>query len=279
MAWQGRLQLDYRMEAGRTVGRDTHHGPLRVLKRLYPEGSALCHHVLVHPPGGLVAGDHLEIDIEVHEHAQALVTTPGATRFYRSTGDPARQSVDARIGAGARLEWLPMETIAYRGTHADNRMRFQLADDAQMIGWDLLALGLPASDAPFDTGRYAQRIDLPGAWLERGILDSAHPQFQRLLDSPLGWDRQRALATMWCACGNDWPAPLREALLEDARAVLAESPVAARAGASAPAPGLVLLRALADRIEPLWTTLQAVRDAWRARLWQRAPETPRVWHT
>jgi urease accessory protein len=279
MGWQGRLQLDYRLDGRRTVGRDSHHGPLRVLKSLHPEGPGTCHHVLVHPPGGLAGGDRLELAVTLGQGAHALVTTPGATRFYRSLGEQAHQVVDALVEPGARLEWLPLEAIAYRGTNAANRMRFSLAGDAQMIGWDMLALGLPASGESFDAGRYEQRIELPGSWLDRAIVDASDPWFGRLMDGPLGWDGQRAMATVWCACGEAWPDALREALLEDARQALAEGPLAARSGATSPAPGLVLLRALAPRVEPLWDAVQAVRRAWRQRLWNMPAAAPRIWRT
>jgi urease accessory protein UreH len=59
MSWHGHLNLDYRREGERTVALDRHDGPLRVLQRLYPEGPRVCHHVLVHPPGGIVGGDVL----------------------------------------------------------------------------------------------------------------------------------------------------------------------------------------------------------------------------
>lgn len=279
MGWHGHLRLEYRRDGARTIGHDRHDGPLRVLRSLHPEGPRTCHHVLVHPPGGIVGGDRLEISARLARDAHAVITTPGATRFYRSAGDTALQTVDAQLDPGARLEWLPLETIAYRGTRASNRMRFALAPDAQMLGWDLLALGLPAAGEPFDEGRYEQRIELPGAWLDRGIVDTAEPWCGRLLDGPLGWDGQRALATMWCAVGGEWPAAVRDALLDDARLAIAASPVAARAGASAPAPGIVVVRALAARVEPLWELLQPIRHAWRTRLWGMAPATPRVWRT
>ncbi|MFS2051351.1 cytidylyltransferase domain-containing protein, partial [Variovorax sp. CT11-76] len=54
MPWHARLHLSYRHEADRTVARFRHDGPLRILQSLYPEGGAVCHNVLVHPPGGLV---------------------------------------------------------------------------------------------------------------------------------------------------------------------------------------------------------------------------------
>ena len=119
MGWHGHLTLDYRRSAARTVVLDRHDGPLRILQSLYPEGDAICHNVLVHPPGGIVAGDVLEIDVNLASGSHALVTTPGATRFYRSTGDSALQTLTARVAEGARFEWLPLETILYPDTRAE----------------------------------------------------------------------------------------------------------------------------------------------------------------
>jgi urease accessory protein len=164
MGWQGHLQLDYSSKAGRTIALDRHHGPQRVLQRLYPEGDAVCHHVLVHPPGGIVGGDLLELDATLAPGSHALITTPAATRFYRSAGPLAVQQVQAALADGARLEWLPQESIAYRRCLVENRLRFALAPGAQMIGWDLLALGLPAAGEPFDAGSFLQQLSLPGVW-------------------------------------------------------------------------------------------------------------------
>ena len=74
MAWHAGLRLDYALEGGRTVARFAHDGPLRILQSLYPEGDATCHNVLVHPPGGVVGGDVLRIDVNVQRGGHALVT-------------------------------------------------------------------------------------------------------------------------------------------------------------------------------------------------------------
>jgi urease accessory protein len=89
MAWRADLKLDYTLESQRTVVRYLHQGPLRILQSLYPEGDQICHNVLVHPPGGLVGGDTLDIQITVGEGAHGLISTPSATRFYKSGGKPA----------------------------------------------------------------------------------------------------------------------------------------------------------------------------------------------
>ena len=219
MAWHGSLHLHYRRDAihgaPRTVVHDRHDGPLRVLASLYPEANAVCHNVLVHPPGGLVGGDDLDIDIALEVDAHALITTPGATRYYRSAGAAATQRVHATLAPGARLEWLPLETIAYSGCIGENRMRFDLAPGAEMIGWDVLALGLPASAQPFERGSFRQCIELPGRWLDRGLIDARDT---RLLDSPLGWAGHRVMGVLWFAAGAPLADARRDALLGAARA-------------------------------------------------------------
>ena len=97
MTWRAELSLDYALSAGRTVARHRHHGPLRVLQSLYPEGDAVCHNVLVHPPGGIVGGDVLALEARLERDCHALITTPGATRFYRSAGDTSLQTVHASV--------------------------------------------------------------------------------------------------------------------------------------------------------------------------------------
>ena len=275
MAWHGELALDYRAASGRTIVRDRHTGPLRVLRALHPEGG-ICHSVLVHPPGGIVGGDVLAIKATLGEGAHALVTTPGATRFYRSAGAAASQSLAVVAEAGARLEWLPLETIAYSGCLATNALRFELAPGAEMIGWDVTALGLPESERPFDAGRFTQSIELPGRWLERGSIAAGD---DRLLDSPLGWAGRRVLATMWFASGDSLDPARSEALLDAARSAAATHPLAATAGATSPQRGVIVVRALAERVEPAMELLQRIWRAWRPLAWGLAATAPRVWST
>ncbi len=282
MGWSGHLDLRYRhvpdpaaVGRGRTVAHDRHHGPLRVLQALYPEGDAVCHHVLVHPPGGIAGGDVLGIELQVDSGAHALVTTPSATRFYRTRGEAASQSLEARVASGGRLEWLPLETLVYPAAVAANRQRFDLAPGARMIGWDLLALGLPASGQAFDRGRFDQHLELPGLWLERGRIDATDTA---LLQSPIGWAGHTVLATVFAASGDDAGGETVESLLTDARAALDASSLAATAGATALPDGRgVVLRVLAPRVEPAMQLLTAVWTAWRRPWLELDPMPPRIW--
>ncbi len=274
--WLGSLQLHYRRDGDATRAHDRHQGPLRVLQPLYPEGPGICHHVLLHPPGGVVGGDRLEVDVQVDAGAHALLTTPGATRFYRSEGLHAAQQVRLRLAAGARLEWLPLETIAYAGCDALNQVSFELQPGASLLGWDLLALGLPAAGAAFDAGVFEQCLQWPGRWLERGRIAGAD---QRLLRSPLGLGGQPVLGCAWFATAGDAAPPLLQALTEDARALVDASPLAAWAGVTCPRDDLVVLRLLAPRTEPAMALMAKVRGAWRQRAWGLSPVVPRIWRS
>lgn len=276
MGWHGRLQIDYRRDGDTTQAHDRHDGPLRVLQRLYPEGPGICHHVLVHPPGGMVGGDTLDIALTLSAGSHAVITSPGAARFYRSRGEAAVQRVTARLAAGTRLEWLPLETLAYSGCEGENRMRFELAEGAETIGWDILALGLPAADEPFVRGRYRQHIEVQGRWLERALIAADDTT---LLDSPLGLAGNRVMGALWFAAGTPLSAARRDLLLEAARDGAAGHALAPTAGATAPSDAVVLMRTLAPRVEPLMQLFKAVRHRWRAQAWGLEAVSPRIWTT
>lgn len=276
MGWKAELSIHYRRDRERCISHDRQEGPLRVLRALYPEGPAVCHHVIVHPPGGVAGGDSLTLNLQLDADSQALLTTPGATRFYRSAGEAAHQHLHARIAAGARLEWLPQETIAYPGCIAENALRFELAPGAEMIGWDLLALGLPASEQPFNRGRMLQRIEIPGVWLERGCIAAADT---RLLHSALGLAGRSVVGTMWFAAGSPIEAARRDTLLDTARAAAADEEGGVTAGCSAPHAQALVLRLVAQRVEPAMAVLRSVWRAWRERAWQMPAPAPRVWGT
>ena len=274
MPWHARLQLDYTLEGTRTVARHAHNGPLRILQSLYPEGDAVCHNVLVHPPGGLVGGDTLDISATVGPGAHGLVTTPGATRFYRSTGERALQRTHLTLAEGARLEWLPLEALCYNACNAENHLTLNLAPGAECMGWDVTALGLPHAGQPFDTGRFVQHIEAPGLWLERGVIDAAD---HRLLESPLGLAGHRCMASLFFVVGTPLERARRDTALDAARAVMDAHALKATAGATSPNGQVVVVRALAPQVEPAMQLLQQVRAAWRATLWQLDAEPPRIW--
>ena len=272
--WQAHLTLDYTRAAERTVAKFEHEGPLRVLQSLYPEGDAVCHNVLVHPPSGLVGGDLLDIQLQLGSNTHALLTTPGATRFYRSEQGLATQQVKAHVGDGARLEWLPLETIAYNGCHGLNYAVFELAATAEMMAWDITALGLPNANLPFEHGKLQQHMAVSGVWLERGLVDA---QDARLMDGPLGLAKNRCMATLVFACVADLPRDRRDLALSLARELTEVAPAGLVAGVTSPHPRIVVLRTLSPLVEPAQNLLREVWAVWRRGLWAMSNKPPRIW--
>ncbi len=274
MPWHATLDLDYRSEAARSVARFRHSGPLRILQSLYPEGDAICHNVLVHPPGGLVGGDTLDIRVTAGAGAHGLITTPGATRFYTSQGELALQHTRITLEDGARLEWLPLEAICHSGCLAENRLEMTLAPTAELIGWDVTALGLPHANQPFDKGSFRQHIEVPGAWLERGRMDASDA---RLMDGPLGLAGQRCMASIFFVAGSKLDRTRRDQALDAARAVIEAHGLRNTAGATSPNPQVVVVRALAPLVEPAMQLMRQVWSAWRGHFWSQAAPPPRIW--
>ena len=274
MAWRADLKLDYTLESQRTVARYLHQGPLRILQSLYPEGDQICHNVLVHPPGGLVGGDTLDIQVNVAEGAHALVSTPSATRFYKSGGQAALQQVTATLAPGSRLEWLPLEAIAYNDCEATNRAIFNLAPTAELMAWDVTALGLPSSDMAFTKGHFQQHLEIPGVWLERGNLRGDDT---RWLNSPLGLAGQKCLASLVFASGHNIEPQRVAQALEASREVLEAHPLRLQAGITCAHPQVIVLRVMSPLVEPSMDLLKKVWAVWRHTLWALPSTPPRIW--
>lgn len=170
--WQAELRLGLAARAGRTVLSERwHRGPLRVQRPFYPEGDKVCHVYLLHPPGGVVPGDQLNIKVHAQPGAHGVLTTPAATKLYACDDRSARLQQQLEVSANAVLEWLPQETIVYSGAQVDLVTQVQLQDHAVFIGWEMLCLGRPASAQPFTQGRLRQRFeiwrDAKPLWIER----------------------------------------------------------------------------------------------------------------
>lgn len=273
--WPARLTLSAARDgAGATRVHARHDGPLRLLKTLYPESPRIAHAVLVHPPGGLVGGDRLDIQLDVQAGAHLLVTTPAATRFYRSNAGEAAQVVHATVGEGARLEWLPQETLAYPDCIARNEVKLSLAPGASLFATEVLGLGLQAAGQPFDSGRLLQHLEITGQWLDRGWLDAAD---KALLDGPCGLAGHRVLGTL--AYAQAGALADAETLLADSRALLADVPLSGITHLAGPRGAVLLMRVLGDEVEAVTLALRRVRALWRERLWALPGGDPRIWAT
>jgi urease accessory protein len=180
--WQAKLALAYALRGKRTVisGRE-HSGPLLVQKALYPEGDAVCHSIIVHPPGGIAGGDELKLEARLCEGTAALLTTPGAGKWYRSAGPKASLVQHFELGRGAALEWLPQPAIVFDRARAETRTEVRLHEDALYMGWDMTCMGRTESGERFSSGELRQRTEVwqqgRRLWCEYARLAGDDPMF------------------------------------------------------------------------------------------------------
>lgn len=263
-SWKAELALGFERRAARSVLARRHHaGPLQVQKALYPEGDAVCHAIVLHPPAGIAGGDELAIDVAVDAQAHALLTTPGAGKWYRSAGPWARQDLTFRVEGC--LEWLPQETIVFDGALASMKTTVDLAPGASYFGWEILCLGRTGSGERYASGtaRVATEIRRAGRliWCERGRIDGGGA----LLASPAGFGGHTVYATL-LATGEIDAARLAECR-GDPNVVL-----------TCP-PGLVVGRYLGDSSERAKFSLARLWQRLRPALLGRAAVEPRIWRT
>jgi len=266
--WYATLRLGFRRGAGRTVlAERLRQGPLAVQRALYPEGD-LCHVYLLHPPGGVAGGDTLDITARVAPGAAALVTTPGATKFYHSVGPAAHQRQRLEVDSGT-LEWLPQENILFPGADAHLTTEVELKGDAGFIGWEINCLGLPVVRERFETGRatFGLQLSRDGRPLliERLVVDGA-----AALAAPAGLRGHPVAATLYATPADTTVLNVvREAIPPEHRRQLGITLVE----------GVLVARYLGDSTEQARGLFVRLWESIRPALLGRPACTPRIWNT
>jgi len=270
--WQAGLNLGFVHCDGRSLLQHlSHRGPLRVQRALHPEGPACPHLYILHPPGGLVSGDHLRLQVDMHAGATALLTTPSSGKFYRARDNGTLQIQHNRFSLAehSSLEFLPQDSIAYEGCNARLVTRIDLAASARFCLWDLLCLGRPAADEGFAHGRVEQCLDV---WREGRPVYIERNRF-------IGGDP--LLSARWGLAGQGvsgtWLASLT--LDRDQLDALRETFAAVPELALTQRHGLLIGRYLGQDAEQARHTFMRLWQHLRPLINGRAACPPRIWNT
>ena len=265
------MELAFERRGERTVlARRAHDGPLVVQKALHPEGAGVCHAIVVHPPSGVAGGDELRLDATLDAGAHALLTTPGAGKWYRSAGPWASQDVRLDVRDDAILEWLPQETILYDGARARISWSASLGPRARLVAWDIFCLGRTGSGERFERGECRLQSNLSrGAqrlwWESAPIRPDA-----RVRASAAGLAARPVFGTLLIAAPAIEPAWLQQA--REARARDGE-------GAATSLPGVLVVRYVGESAEAAREYFGVLWRSLRGPVLGREPAEPRIWRT
>ncbi|ABZ78009.1 Urease accessory protein UreD [Shewanella halifaxensis HAW-EB4] len=288
--WRAELSLKYGIKREKTRLLERHQlGPLTVQKTFYPEGAA-CHTYLLHPPGGVVGGDQLSFNIDVGTQAHALLTTPGATKFYRSNGEQAWQSQELTVAKDGLLEWLPMENIFFPGANCKLLTQVNLATNARFIGWEMQCFGRPMLAETFDNGQV-----LGQTFIHRDhrvlLAETLRVKSQSHID-------QAAALRNFAMSGSLYITPIEPELIDKINQVIDEqqlrfgseillgsseigsaSTSSAMSLTSTAEDSLIVVRALGQQTEPMMASFVQIWRCVRLHWFGELPEVPRIWST
>ncbi|MDO9051263.1 MAG: urease accessory protein UreD [Methylotenera sp.] len=184
--WEACLNLDFSKRHDRSyLAKNFHVGPLVLQKTLHPEGDAICHGIIIHPPGGVAGGDELTLKVTLAPKANVLLTTPGAGKWYKANGSVASQHLQFDLAENASLEWLPQENILFDGSEVNFSADIHLSAKARYAGWEILCFGRQAKGERWDVGKLRQSLSITRRdkliWQERAALKANDPFFHSLI--------------------------------------------------------------------------------------------------
>ncbi|WP_216070954.1 urease accessory protein UreD [Acinetobacter oleivorans] len=276
--WYAQLELGFCFENSRTImSHRKHHGPVRVQKMLWPERTGVCHAIIVHPPAGIAGGDHLTFEIETKDLAHAVVTTPGAGKWYKTNGKQAFQHIHLHVKDQSILEWVPQETMVFDGALAHSETHIHLDNAASFIGWDMLVLGRQARAERFLHGSYHNQLKL---WREHKLLVADTLYFEgedRWLSSCLGMNNQAVMGSFWAVA----PEKYRSAFyLEQQLELIRELMMRMQAPVTLTLlDDVVSARFLGTDVRHCHDAFAAIRARLRRYWFDLDEEFPRIWKT
>lgn len=272
--WQARLDLDYAYRGNKTrLINKRQSGPLTVQRSFYPEGS-VCHNYILHPPGGVVGGDSLHINVKAEPGAHSVLTTPGATKFYRSrAGHIGRQTQTISVAGDAIVEWLPQHNIFFPGANVALCTTIDITPGGKYIGWEMHCFGLPSNDEVFSHGtvRSKTAVTVDG---QLRLVEHLNSNANETLNAATGLRGMSIHGSMIAAPCNDAHRDVLEQILQS------------QVGKAYPhAIGLTLVdevlivRATGDQTETMQVLFTHLWTELRAQWLEQGPCLPRIWAT
>ena len=267
---QGCLKLAFERQGRRTVQTyASATSPWHVFPPSELDDSGCAYVWLVNTSGGLVGGDQVSMEATLAADCHVLVTTPSATRVYRTLDAPVEQKICLSVGPNARLEWVPEVTIPFAGSKLRQTIHVQLAGGATALVWDAMASGRVARDERWAFAMFENEIRITTA--------SGASVVERFRVEPERAGHRWSVVSEWdyvasaFVIGDQVSSEVWSTLEEALAMTLDQWPGLALGGVSSTAaPGLAI-KIVARAAPSLAVALEAVWNCVRRHLWQLPP--------
>ena len=232
------------------------------------DGTGVSTLFLLNPTGGVLGGDRLETRVDLGAGGHVCLSTPSATRVYRSAGSPSRQHMTARVGAGARFEYMPDHAIPSPGARFIQSIDLDMAPGASAIVCDAWSVGRPARGE-------AWVFDLLDSTMTARDPEGLLFKDRLALHGARGWgglggtEGMAYVASVLCVA----PAhPRLDGLAGAIGASLSSASAESRTGVTALTRGGVLVRILAPSAPAMQRSIESAWGSCRDWLWSLPPQ-------
>jgi len=270
--WQGILELDYQKIGNSTqLVKAYSQAPLKIQRSFYPEGQEICHSIILHTAGGMVGGDRLSQTINLQPETQVVLTTPAASKIYRSSGETAHNIINIEVEKQAYLEFVPREIIIFNGAIFSQNLRVNLAADACYLGWEITRFGRTARGEIFNHGQWKSCTEIwqnnCPIWIDRqGFIAN-----EEILNSPHGLGGQPVIASLiWVG------QPVSEDIIKTIRQLWEQRETSSQAGVTQLISGL-LCRYRGNSTQEVINWFTDVWQLLRQNYTGKSIVKPRVW--
>ena len=270
--WQGILELDYQKIGNSTqLVKAYSQAPLKIQRSFYPEGKDICHSIILHTAGGMVGGDRLSQTINLQPETQVLLTTPAASKIYRSSGETAQNTINIEIQEQAYLEFIPREIIIFNGAIFSQNLRVNLDPNACYLGWEITRFGRTARGEIFNQGQWKSCTEIwqngCPVWIDRqGFIAN-----EEILNSPHGLGGKPVIATLtWVG------QPVSENIVKNIRQLWSQRETSSQAGVTQLISGL-LCRYRGNSTQEVINWFTDVWQLLRQNYTGKSIVKPRVW--
>ncbi|CAC5341177.1 MULTISPECIES: urease accessory protein UreD [Planktothrix] len=270
--WQGILELDYQKINNSTqLVKAYSQAPLKIQRSFYPEGKDICHSIILHTAGGMVGGDRLSQTINLQPETQVLLTTPAASKIYRSSGETAQNTINIEIQEQAYLEFIPREIIIFNGAIFSQNLRVNLDPNACYLGWEITRFGRTARGEIFNQGQWKSCTEIwqngCPVWIDRqGFIAN-----EEILNSPHGLGGKPVIATLtWVG------QPVSEDIVKNIRQLWSQRETSSQAGVTQLISGL-LCRYRGNSTQEVINWFTDVWQLLRQNYTGKSIVKPRVW--